>query len=252
MIFPEKSRRIALAAIVLALSGAGAGAASSLPEEFYRGRAAPPDWLPKPVCEAKADLSSREAYKEFAACHASRYGMPPVLAHAVIEIESKFDPDARGAAGEVGLMQVMPATARLLGFRGSSEELANPATNIPLGVRYLAQAYQLAGGDLCTTVMKYRAGHRESRFSVLSVRYCEKARAILAREGQPVVGAVPVATFGFSAFRQAGAAGAGAGSESVCIRRVLVPGPRYMKCAEHRSAGGAKRVRALRAKLFGS
>ena len=251
MILPVNFWRIALAAMLFGLA-AGAADASSTPAGFYRGRAAPPEWLPKPSCEAMVILASRESYKELTACHAARYGMPPVLAHAVMEIESKFNAGARGAAGEVGLMQVMPATARMLGFRGSADELADPATNIPLGVRYLAQAYQLAGGDLCTTVMKYRAGHRESRFSVLSVRYCEKARAILAREGQPVAGVLPVATFGCGAFGEAGAPAAGAGSQGVCIRRLLVPGPRYMRCAEYRSAGSARRVRALRAKLFGS
>ena len=215
--------RLTLAGALL-LAGAGVGAASPTSEDFYRGRAAPPDWLPNPNCEAQAVLPSKASYRQLAACHASRFGMPPALAHAVIEIESRFNPDAKGADGEVGLMQIMPATARLLGFRGSLEELAAPAANIPLGVRYLAQAYQLAGGDLCTTVMKYRAGHRESRFSVLSVRYCEKARAILTRDGQPVAGTVPVATFGFNAFKGSGVAGGG-DAKGVCTRRVLVPGP---------------------------
>ena len=85
-------------------------------------------------------------------------------------------------------MQVMPATARLLGFRGSLDELADPATNIPLGVQYLAQAYQLARGDLCTTVMKYRAGHGETRFSIRSVDYCKRAREILSGAGHKVSG----------------------------------------------------------------
>jgi hypothetical protein len=147
-------------------------------------------------------------------------------------------------------MQVMPGTARMLGFRGSLDELGAPATNIALGVRYLAQANSLAAGDLCTTVMKYRAGHGETRFSELSVRYCRRARAILAREGVTVAGPLPVATFGFFAFPTAGDDGAPATAKRICVRRLFVPGPRYMKCADYRSAGQAKVIKALRARLF--
>jgi len=46
--------------------------------------------------------------------------------------------------------------------------------------------------------MKYRAGHGETRCSVRSVDYCQRARAILEREGLDVSGPLPVATIGFS------------------------------------------------------
>ena len=97
------------------------------------------------------------------------------------------------------LMQVMPPTARMLGHQGTLEELADPQTNIRLGVTYLGQAWKLAKGDICTAVMKYRAGHNETRFSVLSVRYCVNVRTHLASVGYPVTGVVPEATFGFRA-----------------------------------------------------
>jgi hypothetical protein len=96
-------------------------------------------------------------------------------------------------------MQVMPPTARMLGFNGTLEELAEPETNIALGVRYLAEAWRLANGDICTAAMKYRAGHNERRFSMLSVRYCVRVREHLASVGYAVTGVVPEATFGFSA-----------------------------------------------------
>ena len=104
------------------------------------------NWLERPPppgtqpvhCDA-APERTRETFKAFATCQASRYGLEPVLAHAVMEIEIGFDPGVRGADGELGLMQVMPATARMLGFRGSLDELGEPATNIALGVRYLAK-----------------------------------------------------------------------------------------------------------------
>ena len=113
-------------------------------------------------------------------------------------VESRYDPLARGRSGEVGLMQVMPQTARLLGFTGDERGMAEPETNIRLGASYLAEARRLAHGDLCTTVMKYRAGHAETRFSVLSVRYCVRVRQHLAAIGYAVTGDVPAPSFGFA------------------------------------------------------
>ncbi|MDQ8728082.1 transglycosylase SLT domain-containing protein [Bradyrhizobium sp. LHD-71] len=127
---------------------------------------------------------------------AKRHGLPAEIAEAVVHTESGFNARAIGADGEIGLMQVLPSTARMMGFAGSLDELAAADTNIRYGVTYLAQAWRLAGRDLCTAVMKYRAGHGESRFSHLSVDYCLKVRARLASRGFAVAGAVPIATFG--------------------------------------------------------
>jgi soluble lytic murein transglycosylase-like protein len=127
---------------------------------------------------------------------AKRQGVPAEIAEAVGHTESGFNPSVIGADGEVGVMQVMPSTARMMGFSGSLAELAAPDINIRYGVTYLAQGYRLAGGDLCTTVMKYRAGHGETRFSHLSVSYCLRVRARLASRGYAVTGIVPTATFG--------------------------------------------------------
>lgn len=134
---------------------------------------------------------------------ARRAGLPPEIAEAVAHTESGFNPRVVGADGEIGLMQVLPSTARMMGFSGTLAELATPETNIRYGVTYLAQAWRLAGGDLCTAVMKYRAGHGESRFSHLSVDYCLKVRARLTWRGFQVAGVVPMATFG----RPAGSSG---------------------------------------------
>lgn len=235
-------------AIAAAIAFAGFGQLVTQAHANWLERPAP-SGLSRPArCDAAPEWT-RETFKAFATCQASLYGLEPVLAHAVMEIESGFDPDVHGADGEVGLMQVMPGTARMLGFRGSLDELGAPATNIALGVRYLAQANSLAAGDLCTTVMKYRAGHGETRFSELSVRYCRHARAILAREGFAVTGSLPVAMFGFSAFPSADDS-APAQGKRICVRRLFVPGPRYMKCADYRSVGQAKVIKALRARLF--
>jgi len=171
-------------------------------------------------------------YRELAVCEAERTGLPPQIALAVIEIESGFDPSAKGSAGEVGLMQVMPPTARMLGFQGSDDELAEPAANIRLGVGYLARAHRLARGDLCTTLMKYRAGHRETRFSSLSVSYCSRARRILAREGFQLSGDLPAVNLGGKGSKAAAKSTAGTDG---CSRRIAVPGPLFGKCADFAS-----------------
>ncbi len=156
-----------------------------------------PETVPKPVSATAA--MGKDSFRKLAAREAEKYDMPSALADAVMRVESNYNPRAAGAAGEVGLMQVMPPTARMLGHKGTLEELADPETNIRLGVAYLGQAWKLAKGDICTAVMKYRAGHNETRFSVLSVRYCVNVRTHLASVGHPVTGLVPEATFGFKA-----------------------------------------------------
>lgn len=148
------------------------------------------------AAEDRADRIAR--YREIAKSEAEKRGLPPEIADAVMRVESNYNPDARGRDGEYGLMQVMPPTARILGLTGPIEQLADPEINIRLGVHYLADAWRLGKGEICTATMKYRAGHGETRFSALSVRYCIRVRQHLALIGYPVTGEVPEATFGFA------------------------------------------------------
>jgi soluble lytic murein transglycosylase-like protein len=136
------------------------------------------------------------AYGAIVEREALAFGVPPELADAVMAVESSYNPATVGASGEIGLMQLMPGTAAMLGFTGTLPELAVPETNIHYGVMYLAAAWQLAGQDICTATMKYRAGHGETRFSYLSVEYCIRVRARLAARGYRVSGTVPLPTFG--------------------------------------------------------
>jgi hypothetical protein len=82
-------------------------------------------------------------------------------------------------------MQVRPETAALLGFKGTTAELARPEINIHYGVTYLASAWRLARGDLCRALMKYRAGHGEETMSARSVIYCNRARNRLIAMNSP-------------------------------------------------------------------
>jgi hypothetical protein len=163
------------------------------PSVFARRATSGISALPAPERNPHADIGP---YREIVDREALAYGVPPELVDAVMAVESGYNPATVGAAGEVGLMQLMPATAAMLGFNGSLAELAVPETNIHYGVAYLAGAWQLAGRDICTATMKYRAGHGETRFSVRSVAYCIRVRAHLTVRGFAVSGTVPTPTFG--------------------------------------------------------
>jgi hypothetical protein len=140
--------------------------------------------------------AGRDEYRPIIERESLAFGLPPALVDAVMWVESRYNSAVIGNDGEIGLMQVMLPTARMLGFTGTEAELAVPSTNIHYGAKYLAGAWRLAGEDLCTTTMKYRAGHGETRFSFLSVNYCMRVRDHLAASGVKVTGSVPQPTFG--------------------------------------------------------
>lgn len=114
---------------------------------------------------------------------AQKNGLPSDIADSVVTVESSYNPTAIGTVGEIGLMQIRPTTAALLGFKGTDEALAEPGTNIQYGIKYLAQAWRLSNGQLCRALMKYRAGHGQEFMTPLSVQYCVKARHHLASIG---------------------------------------------------------------------
>ncbi|MEX0956832.1 MAG: transglycosylase SLT domain-containing protein [Rhizobiaceae bacterium] len=106
--------------------------------------------------------------------HARANGVPLELAHAIVWAESTYRTNVRGAAGEVGLMQIMPATADLMGYRGSIKDLFHPETNIKYGMKYLGGARKRGDGTICGTILKYNAGHGAKRMNPISAAYCRK------------------------------------------------------------------------------
>ncbi|TIS96193.1 lytic transglycosylase domain-containing protein [Mesorhizobium sp.] len=117
--------------------------------------------------------------------HAASNGVPVSLAKAVIMIESNFQPNQVGSAGEIGLMQIKPSTARMMGYSGSIKGLYDPETNIKYGMKYLAMARNLGGGTTCGTILKYNAGHGAKRMNPISAAYCGKVKVQLAALGAP-------------------------------------------------------------------
>ncbi|WP_317993493.1 lytic transglycosylase domain-containing protein [Bartonella gliris] len=133
--------------------------------------------------EASVTISSKipvRPYESLIQKIANKYNVPVNLAHAVVRVESDYKASIKGAAGEIGLMQIKPSTARELGFKGSVQDLYDPATNLEYGMRYLARAYKLSGGNTCGTILKYNAGHAAKKMNSISEKYCLKVKTYLA------------------------------------------------------------------------
>jgi soluble lytic murein transglycosylase-like protein len=120
-----------------------------------------------------------DGLKAIVAKHAAANGVPFSLADAVVRVESRYNPRAANA-GNFGLMQIRHQTARGVGYTGSASGLLDAETNARYAMKYLAQAYRLADGDTCRTVMKYQSGHMATRMNGANRSYCAKVRTITA------------------------------------------------------------------------
>lgn len=89
---------------------------------------------------------------------AQRNDVPVSLVQRVVVRESTHRPDARNGP-YYGLMQILPATARSMGFRGEPAELLDAETNLKYAVRYLRGAWLVSGGDPDAAVMWYARGY---------------------------------------------------------------------------------------------
>lgn len=96
----------------------------------------------------------RALVTKYAAIHA----IPEPLLHAVIQRESDYRADARNGP-YYGLMQILPETARGMGFSGSPSDLLDAETNLIYAGRYLRGAWLLSDGDIDTAVMWYARGY---------------------------------------------------------------------------------------------
>ncbi len=125
------------------------------------------------------DLWTRMELGSIASDYAEAAGIPDALVQAVVRVESDWDQSMTGFAGEIGLMQIKPETAREMGFVEQEDKLYDPETNIRWGVRYLAEAWRLAGGDVCQTVLKYNAGHQAEKMTEAAAAYCARVRGLM-------------------------------------------------------------------------
>jgi hypothetical protein len=93
-------------------------------------------------------------WAEWIRVHAAANGLDPRLVQALMQAESAYDPRAVSLKGAIGLMQLMPATARELAV----PDPFNPEQNIRGGVTYLRRMLDLFGGQVDLALAAYNAG----------------------------------------------------------------------------------------------
>lgn len=113
-------------------------------------------YRPPAQARARPSPASRDSarWRDHIRSAAEKYALPEALLFAVMAVESNFDHRAVSEKGAVGLMQLMPGTAREMFVRDALE----PAENIDGGARYLRTLANQYQGDMVRTLAAYNAG----------------------------------------------------------------------------------------------
>ena len=108
---------------------------------------------PADAAQALAALDSTP-YGEIIASMSQAHGVNPMLVRALIQVESGYQPKARSNKGAMGLMQLMPSTAKEYNVRNPYE----PKANIEAGIKHLKSLIDRFGGGVELALAAYNAG----------------------------------------------------------------------------------------------
>jgi soluble lytic murein transglycosylase-like protein len=125
-------------ALAMALAGCGAAPVPTVSTSLYPGETS----------------QMRGLVQKYAQTH----DIPEALLHRVIQRESNYRAHARNGP-YWGLMQIMPQTARSMGFQGPPERLLDPEVNLTYAGKYLRGAWLVSDGDIDKAVMWYARGY---------------------------------------------------------------------------------------------